>query len=74
MAEPDLATRAIDALCAVRAIEASHSHPMRHNVRALKITAESVLTDAFRRVHDLAFLANSIVSDYDKAQEEPTND
>ena len=42
---------------------------MRHNVRTLKQMAEAVLSEAFRRAHELAFAAEAIVSDYDKEKE-----
>jgi len=62
-----LATRAVDVLAAVRAISPSLEHPMRHTVRTLKREAECILSDAFTRAHALAYAAEQIIDDYDKA-------
>lgn len=66
----NLSSACIDAMAAVRAIDPGTDHPMRHAVRSLKHEAESVLENAFRTAHGLAILAQSTISDYDRATAE----
>lgn len=62
-------TRAVAALAAVQKIEThgQEFHPMRHVARQIKQQAEQVLSDAFRTAHALAYAAESLFDDYDKA-------
>jgi len=65
-----LATRAVDALAAIRAIEPGSEHPMRATVRTLKREAEFILEQAFNRAHALAYAAQDVIKDYDQAEKE----
>ena len=64
MSQPSLSDSAVDALAAVRAMDAAitNAHPQRHAVRNLKRMAEATLTEAFRRAHDLAWQARDLES------------
>jgi len=70
MSTDQLATRAVDALAAVRSIAIDNSHPMRHIARSLKHEAEAVLSEAFTRAYMLATLADQAMKDYDHAKQE----
>ena len=62
MSVPSLAESAVDALAAVRAMDANitNDHPQRHAVRYMKRLAETVLSDAFRQAHSLAWQAQDL--------------
>lgn len=65
--------RAVAALAAIQKIgdNVTNEHPMRHQVRGLKREAYAVLSEAFRIAHTLAYTAEGIIYDYDKAQSVP---
>lgn len=65
----ELAGKAITSLAAVQSIgeNIDNDHPMRHQVRTLRRTAERVLADAFCVSWELAMQADQLVKDYDKA-------
>lgn len=62
-----LSDDAITALSAVRQVgeNLDDDHPMRHVVRNMKRSAETILGDAIRQATDLAYQAAQLVKDYD---------
>lgn len=64
-----LPERAVYALSMVREIGETMdgTHPMRHNVRSMKQTAERILSDAFEQATGLAYQATQLVVDFDAA-------
>ncbi|PUE09035.1 hypothetical protein B9Z51_08885 [Limnohabitans sp. T6-5] len=72
MTTESIETRAVAALAMMQRIGEGmpDMHPMRHQVRALKREAYNALDEAFRRAHQLAYLAADTVGDYDKAVKE----
>ena len=67
-----LADEAIIALAAVRAMgeKMDDEHPMRYAVRSMKRVAEDILTQSLSQVTDLAYQAERLVKDFDKAVSE----
>jgi len=61
-----LATRAVDAISAVRAIQVDTENPLRHIPRGLKREAEGILEAAFHRAHMLAMIAQEAIQDGEK--------
>lgn len=64
-----LSDDAIVALSDVRRIgeNLDDEHPMRHAVRNLKRSAETLISDAMRQATDLSYQAAQLVKDYDES-------
>jgi hypothetical protein len=65
-----LAERMVFALSKVRDIGEliNPENPMRHNVRSLKQSAERILSDSAEQATGLAYQAEQLVKDFEKAQ------
>jgi len=76
MSAPSLADKAVSALASVRAIgeKLDSEHPMRHAVRCMKRTAETILEDAMRNAEEIANQAKQLIKDYDDSIAEGTHD
>ena len=69
MSQPSLADNVIITLAQVRAIgeQLDTDHPMRHIVRRMKMFSEQIISDALRQASNLAYEADQVINDYDKA-------
>lgn len=69
MGTRSLADCAVDALAKIGTIgqDMPDDHPMRHAVRSIKRTAETILSDAMRQAVDLSYQAKQMEKDYDAA-------
>ena len=72
MSEQSLADRAVEALAAVRAMDAGVelTHPERHAVRDLKRAAEAILDTALRQAYMLTHAAQNLSEDMRKKEKE----
>lgn len=72
MSQESLADRAVIALADVRGMgeKIDNDHPMRHHVRAMQSTAQSILADAFRHATEIAYRAGNLLEDYEDAVRE----
>lgn len=70
MVNASIADRAVAAIAAVTSMDAdvANEHDERHTVRSLKRIAETVLIEAFLRAQDLAYLAQNVREDGEKAR------
>jgi hypothetical protein len=62
--------RAISALVAVKSIDVSNDHPMRHAVRTIRDSAQNCLGNAFAQAERLAWTARDLVTEFDRHQAE----
>lgn len=72
MTNESLADRAVMALADVKAMGANmdNNHPMRHNVRELKQSAEAILSHAIGQAQRLTYIAERLVKDFDKERQQ----
>ena len=45
----------------------NNEHPMRHTVRSMRETARQITSDASRQATNIAYQAQQLIRDYDKA-------